>query len=159
MSVTNLPAIALRPIVPADVPTLFEFECDPEGNRLAGTKPRDRETFMARWKEVFGDPTVIPRAITSGESMVGCICLFKQEGNDSIGYWIDREHWGKGCATRAIELFLQEVPTRPLRARVAAHNTASIRALQRNGFVITDRCQTAATERFEACERLTLMLQ
>ena len=50
------------------------------------------------------------------------------------------------------------VRTRPLFARVVAHNTASLRALERNGFAVHSRCHTAATERYVACERLLLML-
>jgi RimJ/RimL family protein N-acetyltransferase len=150
--------IHLRPIVPSDLPTLFQFELDPESNRLAATLPRSLATFNARWAEVFTDPTVVPRAVVEGSTMVGVICAFEQEGNDSIGYWIDRSHWGKGYATRAIALLLEEVATRPLFARVAAHNAASRRALERNGFVVTSRRHTPATERYTACERLTLTL-
>lgn len=150
----------LRPVVAADLPTLFQIECDPAGNHLAGTHPRDLQSFNARWAEIFADASVIPRAIVidEGAAVIGLICAFKQEGNDSIGYWIAREHWGKGYATRAIALFLEEVPTRPLFARVAAHNAASLRALERNGFAIASRRHAPATERYVACERLLVVL-
>ena len=158
MGVSNVLAIHLRPVLPTDLPRLFEIECDAEANRLAGTKPRDFATFNARWAEVSAEPSVVARAVIDGGAMVGCICAFKQEDLNSIGYWITREHWGKGYATRAIALLLAEVSTRPLYARVAAHNAASLRALHRNGFVITDRCNSPANERYVACERLTLVL-
>jgi len=43
-------------------------------------------------------------------------------------------------------------------ARVAAHNAASLRALERNGFAIASRRHAPATERYVACERLLVVL-
>ncbi len=54
-----------------------------------------------------------------------------------MGYWLGREYWGKGIATRALSLFLDQVTARPLYAYVAKHNLASIRVLQKCGFTIT----------------------
>lgn len=150
--------VHLRPTRPVDVPTLFQFDSDPESNRLAATKPRDFTTFSARWAEVLVDPAIVPRVIVSSGAVVGCINMIRQDGMDSIGYLIAREHWGKGYATRAIALMIEEVTTRPLYARVAVHNVASVRALERNGFVVTARSHLAETERFVAGERLMLTL-
>ena len=50
-------------------------------------------------------------------------------------YWIDRARWGRSSATRALRLLLAELPTRPLHARAAADNAASIRVLTNCGFV------------------------
>jgi RimJ/RimL family protein N-acetyltransferase len=104
------------------------------------------------------DPGVTPRIIIADGELVGSINIFPQEGTDSIGYWLAREHWGRGIATRSIALMLEEFAKRPLFARVAAHNTASLRALQRNGFVITARRQSPATERYIAGETIVLTL-
>ena len=51
-----------------------------------------------------------------------------------VSYWIGKEHWGKGVATRALAAFLHIVTERPLHARVAKHNVASIRVLEKCGF-------------------------
>lgn len=158
MPATPSPNIRLRPTCLADIPTLFQLQLDQASNDLAGTKPRDLAVFTARWHDNLRNPVITPRVIVEGGAIVGSIDVFKQEGDDAIGYWIAREHWGKGIATRAIALMLLEVPTRPLFARVAAHNTASRRALERNGFAITTRYNTPAGDRYTACERLILML-
>jgi RimJ/RimL family protein N-acetyltransferase len=152
------PVIQLRRTLPADLPILFQFQLDLVSNQLAGTKPRDLQTFSARWEEIFRDPGITPRVIIADDTLVGSIDAFKQEGTDSIGYWIARAHWGRGIATRAIALLLGEVTTRPLFARVAFQNVASLRALERNGFVISSRCQTPATQRNVARETITLTL-
>jgi len=150
--------IHLRATLPADIPSLYRFELDPASNQLAGTKPRDLQTFNARWEEIFRNGGVTPRVIIADNTLVGSINIFEQEGTDSIGYWIAREHWGRGIATRAIALLIAEVATRPLFARVASHNVPSLRALERNGFIIASRCHSPETERNVARETITLVL-
>jgi RimJ/RimL family protein N-acetyltransferase len=154
--------VTLRPTAPADLEWLLECQQDPASNALAGTKPRDRAEFFARWDDIFRDPAaarVTPRVILAGGVLAGQINVFPQEGTDSIGYWIGREHWGRGIATRAIALLLAEVATRPLYARAAAHNTPSWRALQRNGFVECGRHHAPETERSVEREMITLVLR
>lgn len=166
------PPLHLRPVTPADLPSLFRFQLDPESNRLAVTNARDAAAFNAQWDRIFADPAVIARAIILGSGdepgpglLVGSISLFQMDGLDSIGYWIARElangtpGWGRGIASRALDLFLQEVPTRPLHAQAARTNTPSIRVLQRNGFTITGHRHAPATDRYPACEVTTLILR
>lgn len=151
----------LRPVVASDLPAFFEMQCDPAGNQLAGTKPRDRATFDARWAQILRDPVaerVTPRSIIADGAFVGSINIFPQESGPSIGYWISREHWGRGIATRAIALILAEVDTRPLFAHVITHNVASRRALERNGFVVTSRIQEPETDRYVESECFILTL-
>ncbi len=64
----------------------------------------------------------------------GTSCAGRILGDTLVGYWIGREHWGKGIATRALTLLLTEVDTRPLHAHVAQHNAGSIRVLEKCGF-------------------------
>ena len=56
-----------------------------------------------------------------------------------MGYWLGRDFWGRGVATEALCLYLAVERTRPLVARVAPQNAASLRVLQKCGFVITGR--------------------
>jgi len=60
--------------------------------------------------------------------------LREQDGQQLLGYWVGREWWGRGVATRAVALLAEEVPVRPLHAHVAAHNLGSIRVLEKCGF-------------------------
>jgi RimJ/RimL family protein N-acetyltransferase len=61
----------------------------------------------------------------------------QRSGKTLVGYWISREKWGKGVASRALSLFLLQVRTRPLFAHVAKNNLASIRVLQKCGFLMS----------------------
>ena len=45
--------------------------------------------------------------------------MFDRDGKRLVGYWIGREFWGKGLATKALAELLAEVTARPLHAYVA----------------------------------------
>ena len=60
-----------------------------------------------------------------------------RSGEREVGYWIGKEYWGRGIATRALSESLDYLQTRPLYARVARHNVASIRVLHKCGFRIS----------------------
>lgn len=152
--------IRLRPVTLADVPELFRQQSDPESNTLAGVKPRSREAFEAKWQSILADPTVTPRAIIdSNGELVGSINCFMLDGQPAVGYWIAREHWNKGYATRGLALLLQEVTTRPLYARIDANNKASMKVLQRCGFVVTHHQKGPEDDRYLPCEEACLILR
>jgi RimJ/RimL family protein N-acetyltransferase len=152
------PAVHLRPVAPGDLETLYEHQADPEGCRMAAVHPRPRDVFFARWEGIFKDPGVVPRAIIAGGVLVGSISVFGRDGLDYVGYWIAREHWGKGFASAGLRLLLGEVARRPLYARVATHNAASLRVLNRCGFRELERRVSPGDERFVECEEATLRL-
>ncbi len=150
--------VRLRPVTPADLSDLFRFQCDADGARMAAVVPRDSQSFASHWEKALIDRTIVARAITLDDVLVGHISCFNMDGLDSVGYWIARDYWGCGIATRALALFLQEVRKRPLHARVARHNAASIRVLERCGFVLTGYEHAPATERFLECEEAVFVL-
>jgi len=129
--------IVLREVVEDDLPILFEHQIDPVAYRMADFPPRDRDAFMAHWRQnVLGDPTVQKRTIVSNGEVVGHVGCFGRDGRREVGYWIAREHWGRGIATRALSRFLSEIAERPLYAGVAKRNIASIRVLEKCGFKV-----------------------
>lgn len=138
---------------------MFDLQLDPESNRLAVTIPRTREAFDVHWAKALPDPKNTTRAILVGDEFVGYIAAFPMEGQHHIGYWIDRAYWGMGIASRALQLLLHEVPQRPLIATVAAHNAASLRVLQKNGFVVEKVCRQPASERYPESEVVDFILR
>jgi len=142
---------------------LHAFELDEASNELAGTKPRDWPTFQVRWAEILADPDgtavgVTPRVILADGVFVGSVNISTHDGLDSIGYWIAREHWGRGIATVAVDLMLSEFTRRPLYATAARHNHPSIRVLKKNRFEILSRRTTSETARTVQRETVTLVL-
>lgn len=159
MESTDISHVRLREIERVDVPRMYEFNLDPVANRLAMTIPRSADAFEAFWIRVLADPTIIAKAISVADVLAGYISCFKLDGVDAVGYWIGQEFWGKGIATSALELLLKEVPVRPLHARVATTNRASLRVLQKCGFVVRSIQVSPADDRFLECEEALLVLE
>jgi RimJ/RimL family protein N-acetyltransferase len=151
--------VQLRDVVAEDLPVMFEFQLDPESNQMAAVIPRGREAFFAVWNNILADPTVVAKAIVVDGEMVGQIGCFQSHGQDCIGYWIGKPFWGRGFASRGVELFLKQVPTRPLHSRVAKHNVGSIRVLEKNGFKIVGYEHSQATERYLECDEMLFLLE
>ena len=151
--------VRLRPVQPGDLPRMYEMQLDPESNRMAVTIPRTREAFDAHWAKVLANPEIVPRAILVGDALVGTISCFQRDGQDHVGYWIDRAHWGAGVASRALQLLLEEVTRRPLIASAATSNAASLRVLQKCGFVVERVSVEPADERHPASEVAVLVLR
>lgn len=164
MSASRPAVIRLRRTRIEDVALLHSFESDEASNALAGTKPRDWNTFLTRWTQILRDidgsvTGVTPRVIEADGIIVGAINIAPHEGADSLGYWIARAYWGRGIATRAVALMLAEFQRRPLVATTSSGNFASIRVLEKNGFVITSRVITPETQRTVQRETVTLVLR
>ena len=101
---------------------------------MAAFPSRERDAFLTHWRTKVLLPENLNRTIVVGGSVAGYIGSWDQEGMRLVAYWIGREHWGKGIATRALSEFLVLEPIRPLHAWVAAHNVGSIRVLEKCGF-------------------------
>ncbi|CAN5754586.1 GNAT family N-acetyltransferase [soil metagenome] len=142
----------------ADLESLYAFQCEPVGQAMAAVKARSRAAFWGRWEENLADTRIAARGIWVSGVLAGHVSGFPLEGADYLGYWLGEAHWGRGIATRAVHLFLLAVTTRPLRARVAAHNLASLRVLERNGFVVTGSRHSPEDERYLACAEMMLEL-
>ena len=77
-------------------------------------------------------------AIVVEDELVGMTGMIGVKEPVEIGYWIGRQHWRRGYATRAVDLLLQEAKCRGI-SRLVAHvfpdNRASMRVLEKSGFV------------------------
>lgn len=126
--------VALREVLPEDLPTLFAHQSDPVAAGMAAFPSRDRAAFEAHWIKIVNDPTVTIRAVLYGGRLAGDVVSFEGPDGREVGYWIDRALWGRGIASRALALFLEVERARPLTAHVAASNTGSVRVLEKCGF-------------------------
>jgi RimJ/RimL family protein N-acetyltransferase len=133
--------VQLREIEEDDLPRLWEFNLEPDSNRLAMTISRGADAFAV------------------GNVLAGSISCFKHDGLNNIGYWLGQDFWGKGVGSRALELLLKEIQPRPLYARVATTNRASLRVLQKCGFVVQSVHLSPADDRYLECEETLLVLK
>jgi SAM-dependent methyltransferase len=151
--------VRLRNVERDDLPRLYRMQLDSESNRLAVTTPRSAEAFDEHWAAALRDPSVTAKAILLGETLAGYVACFGRDGRANVGYQVSREHWGRGIASRALELLLLEVITRPLYAHVATSNGASLRVLQKCGFAIERVQVSPAGDRYPECEEAVLVLR
>lgn len=129
--------IQLRDVAESDLPIFFEQQLDPEATQMASFPSRNREAFLAHWSKIMADDSVVLKTILFNGNVAGNMVCFEQLGEREVGYWLGREYWGKGIATRALKQFLKEIETRPLYAHVAKQNVASRRVLEKCGFTIS----------------------
>ena len=155
--------VTLRPVEPADLPILFEHQRDPAGIAMSGVGGRDRETFDAHWAKILANEDGLIRTVVAGGEVAGYVLSFDLDGRREVGYWIGRDHWGRGVATAALMAFLREERSRPLYAGVEPGNGGSLRVLERCGFVVCGEDDEgssgcASTERPRAAHRARLGL-
>lgn len=131
--------IELRELTEDDLPVLHTQATDPESVAMADVPVRNPQAFVEHWRvNVLGDPEVLARGIVLGGALVGHLVSFLHEGTREVGYWVAREHWGKGIATEALRAFLEVERRRPLAAGVAPHNAGSLRVLEKCGFHVVE---------------------
>jgi RimJ/RimL family protein N-acetyltransferase len=126
----------LRDVETGDLGVFFEHQRDPESNRMAGVPAREREAFTAHWEKNRADPTVVLMTIVSDGEVAGNLVSWDDSGRRLVGYWIGREHWGRGLASAGLAAFLEHVTERPLYAIVSETNGASRRVLEKAGFTV-----------------------
>lgn len=135
-----------------DLYILFQFQLDEEANYLAAFIPKDptdKSAYLSKHTKLLNDPTINYLTITVNDNIVGSIVKFEMEGEAEITYWIDKEYWGQGIATKALREFLTVETKRPICGRVAFDNVGSQKVLEKCGFV------KAAKERSYANVRRT----
>ena len=136
------PAVRLRSVEDRDIEVFFDHQADPQAVEMAAFPARDKEQFAAHWARVRADDTVVVRTIVADGMVAGNIGSWQDNGQQLLGYWVGREWWGRGVATQAVALLVDELAIRPLYAHVAVHNVGSIRVLEKCGFR-RDRAQEA----------------
>jgi RimJ/RimL family protein N-acetyltransferase len=138
--------VTLRAVCEADLPIFFAHQSDPQAAAMAAFPSRDQAAFTQHWARIMADPSLITRTILAGGQVVGNIGSWQQSGEQELGYWLGRDYWGRGIATRALALFLDVVTVRPLHAYVATHNGGSLRVLEKCGFRVAGQIMDGEVE-------------
>jgi len=129
--------IILRDVTESDLPIFYEQQLDPEATQMAAFPSRDRESFMAHWAKIMADDSNILKTILFQDQVAGNIVSWGQANEREVGYWLGRNFWGKGIATKALTEFLIIEKIRPLVAHVVKHNIGSRRVLEKCGFTLS----------------------
>jgi RimJ/RimL family protein N-acetyltransferase len=153
--------VILRDMIVDDLPIFFEYQLDPTANYMAAftaKNPADRNAFTAHWKKILYDGHVAKKTIIFNGQVAGQVLSFQQFGEPEVSYWIGKEYWGKGVATTALSQFLNHLKIRPLYARAAKDNIASIRVLEKCGFTVFGEDKGFSNAREEDVEEFILKL-
>jgi RimJ/RimL family protein N-acetyltransferase len=128
--------IRLRDVVDADLDLFFAHQQDREAARMAAftaKDPSDRSAFDAHWKKIRANAAILIRTVLVDGAVAGHVASWQSDTRE-LTYWIGREHWRLGVATKALSLFLEVDRARPIQARAAKDNLGSVRVLEKNGF-------------------------
>lgn len=155
-------AIELRDLVVGDLDTLFDQQLDAGANFMAAftaNAPADRAAFDAHWQNVLKNESVVKQLVLADGAIAGYFVSFEQFGKPAVGYWIGTEFWGRGIATAGLRLLLQIVTARPIYAHAATDNAASIRVLEKCGFVPVGNERAFANARNAEIDEVILELR
>lgn len=134
-------SLILRPMTLADIEILFDQKKDGVAVEMAAftsKDPQDAAAFMMKTKNLIANQDIDTLVIEVAGKVVGDVMGFEMFGRRSVCYWLGREYWGRGYATEALKLFVDQFDQRPLVARVVHDNAASLQVLQKCGFKIVD---------------------
>lgn len=135
----------IRPIVKEDANRLAEYA----NNRKIWLNLRDYFPHPYSIDDAYGFIEMIngpsPNkifAIANEEGFIGIVGIHPLTDIYAriadLGYWLGEPHWGKGHASRAVQLMIdytwQETQVLRIEAGVFDHNPASMRVLEKCGF-------------------------
>jgi RimJ/RimL family protein N-acetyltransferase len=153
--------VRLRRVTEADLPVLFEQMGEPASTAMAGLPARDEPAFYEHWRKIMADPEVVLRAIVlERDAVAGHVVSFeRQPGRREVGYWVAREHWGKGLASDALGQLLDIEHRRPLYAHVLTANKGSLRVLEKCGFEPLPDAEAFSSGYDDTADEVTLVLR
>ena len=148
--------VVLRDVVEDDLEVFFDQQNDAEAIQMAVWPARERDAFFEHWHNILSAEDLVARTILAGDEVAGNIGSFERDGKRYVGYWLGREYWGRGLATKALAELIEELE-RPLYAEVATTNIGSIRVLEKCGFTVVGTT-TEQDETFGEIELLVMEL-
>ncbi len=154
--------LRLREVTEGDIAIFFEHQQDAEACRMAAftsDDPTDRAGHIAHWSKILGMETVVARTVVFDGAVAGHVAKFVRDGDVEVTYWIGRDFWGRGIATKSLILLLVEVSERPVFARIAADNVGSRRVLEKCGFVEFGRERGFAAARGVEIDELVFRIE
>lgn len=140
--------ITLRERTADHVRIYFERTQDEQIDRMLPRSVETLEQALSNFEQTqLPDAKSYGKTIYADDRYVGdiwCYCIdSKETPNAMLSYCIfEKDCWGKGIASQAVSLFLDEITTKyslsSIGAFTFADNIASIRVLEKNGFSVQE---------------------
>lgn len=144
-----------------DLASLFLFQTNEEGIWMAAftaENPHDKSAYLDKWSAIVENPQIRMQTIRLENIVVGSVIHFEVMEETNVSYWIDRSYWGKGIATEALKMFINDSSKRPLFARVAHDNYRSQKVLENCGFKSVGKEKGFANARKKEIEEFVYQL-
>jgi len=145
--ILTTPRLVLRETAARDVDAVFAMESDPVAMRYWSKPPMrdvaEAEAAVERAMALFGARTALRWVMTRPEDdrLIGHVSLFnfiEQSDRGDLGYGMNRDHWGQGFMSEALNAVVDyafgPLGLRRLEADIHPDNLASLRSLERLGF-------------------------
>lgn len=140
--------ITLEKRTPDTVRTYFHRANTPEIRRVLPQKAQTVEEALADYeKTLLPDATSFGLTIHADGVYIGdvwCYCIDPaEEPSCMLSYCIfEPAYWSKGVATAAVRMFIkiicEKYPIKTIGAFTFAHNVASLKVLEKNGFSVVE---------------------
>ncbi len=123
---------------------LAQIAGDPRVSKTSGVAPLCDEATVRTWaaKNLQHPRDEITFVIIVDHVVAGCAVLRKidwQDRHAELSYWLGVAFWGKGIATKAVEMvvnyLIEEVQVNRIQAEVMPLNEPSKKVLLKNGFI------------------------
>lgn len=143
-----------------DVAAMHVVMSNPIAMRYWSTPPHTDRRQTERWvaSMVEADPSRDDFMVTLEGRLIGKMGAWRLP---EFGFLIDPAHWGKGLAREALDAFVERrraLGSTELTADVDPRNAASIRLLERAGFVETGRAKGTWQVGDELCDSVYFRL-
>jgi RimJ/RimL family protein N-acetyltransferase len=141
----------LRPAFPEDAGEIYEGICDAGVVQMLARVPwpyrlADAQEYCAKPADSRAPRFAITLPALKGAPIVGVVGFHPNDDGIGFGYWIARDHWGRGYATEAGRGALEVAKALGHRRVTAGHyvdNPASGRVLRKLGFRETGEVRPA----------------
>jgi hypothetical protein len=152
--------ILLRDVIEVDLPSFFDQQLDPEVNRMAAFTARNKDAFMANWTRILVqcDETITIKTILFDGHAAGNVASIQRSVSERSATGSGRDTGARALLPSTLEVSGSRKGA-PLCARVAKHNLASTRVLQKCGFRISSEHRAPPDMRGEEVEELILKLE
>ncbi len=138
--------IVLRELRMRDAGLIAKYLKGKEVKKYTSTIPhpyseKDAVSFIKKTAKEQKEKKSVRLAIDINGQLAGIISLERispEHKTAEVGYWLAKEHWGKGIMTEAVSLIkkyaFKELKLYRLHAKVMAPNIGSARVLKKSGF-------------------------
>lgn len=150
MKILPTERLCLRPLREDDAAALYHWCRDPLLGTNAGWKPHEslaesREvlrTVFLGWSDIYAV------TLRGDDALIGTVGLMDDPKRQNpaakmLGYWLGRDHWGKGYIPEAVRALVKDVFADGRAALISAYcyadNARSRRVLEKCGFVYEGR--------------------